>query len=213
MRVTGIVVLLAATLGLPASAADRPYKDTHEASLVRGSVVFNSYCALCHGPALDGKGRAAKLYDPPPANLIESDKNREYMELIVRQGGAAIGRSEFMPPWNEELTDEQISDLLNYVAATAADAASLAQGRAVYETYCVLCHGPQADGHGRAAKLYTPAPANLVESDKNRKYKELIIRQGGAAIGRSEFMPPWDEELSALEIGVLLDYLESLSKP
>ena len=30
------------------------------------------------------------------------------MRLIVQKGGKALARSEFMPPWGEELTDEQI---------------------------------------------------------------------------------------------------------
>jgi mono/diheme cytochrome c family protein len=33
----------------------------------------------------------------------------------VRTGGKALARSEFMPPWGEELTDEQISDVVSYL--------------------------------------------------------------------------------------------------
>jgi len=198
-------------LAVSANAGEVPYKETNSASVARGATVYGSYCALCHGSALDGKGRAAKLYSPPPANLVASDKNREYKEFIVRRGGAAIGRSEFMPPWDEELTDEQITDLLNYVETASRRAESVTQGETVYNTYCTLCHGSEADGRGRAAKMYTPAPANLVTSDKNREYKELIVRRGGAALGRSEFMPPWGEELSESQIGNLLDYLDAIA--
>ncbi len=35
--------------------------------------------------------------------------------MIVRKGGKEMGRSEFMPPWGEELTDEQISDVVHYI--------------------------------------------------------------------------------------------------
>jgi mono/diheme cytochrome c family protein len=35
--------------------------------------------------------------------------------MIVRNGGKAMGRSEFMPPWGEELTDEQINDVVHYI--------------------------------------------------------------------------------------------------
>ena len=90
-------------------------RDGPDAATFRGSLVFLNYCVTCHGPNADGKGRAAKLYDPPPANLRASDKNIEYMRLIVRRGGKALGRSEFMPPWGEELTDEQIEDVTTYL--------------------------------------------------------------------------------------------------
>ena len=90
-------------------------RDGADAATFRGSLVFFNYCVTCHGPNADGRGRAAKLYDPAPANLRTSDKNEAYMKLIVRNGGKALARSEFMPPWGEELTDEQIGDVVAYL--------------------------------------------------------------------------------------------------
>lgn len=90
-------------------------RDGPDAQTFRGSLVFFNYCVTCHGPNADGNGRAARLYDPRPANLRASDKNQAYMRLIVRRGGKAMGRSQFMPPWGEELTDEQIDDVTSYL--------------------------------------------------------------------------------------------------
>ncbi|MBX9900504.1 MAG: cytochrome c, partial [Burkholderiaceae bacterium] len=98
-----------------------PDKNSPEASIYRGNIVFNNYCVLCHGIKADGKGRAARLYNPKPANLVLSDKNDQYKELIIRQGGKALGRSQFMPPWGEELTDEQISDVIHFLGSIAAN--------------------------------------------------------------------------------------------
>lgn len=90
-------------------------RDGPDAAHFRGSLVFFNYCVTCHGPNADGNGRAARLYDPRPANLRTSDKNDAYMKLIIRSGGKAVARSEFMPPWGEELTDEQIADVVTYL--------------------------------------------------------------------------------------------------
>ena len=90
-------------------------RDGPDAAHFRGSLVFFNYCVTCHGPNADGSGRAAKLYNPKPANLRESDKNTAYMRLIIRSGGKAVSRSEYMPPWGEELTDEQIGDVVAYL--------------------------------------------------------------------------------------------------
>ena len=90
-------------------------RDGADAQVFRGSVVFFNYCVTCHGLNADGRRRAAKLYDPPPANLRTSDKNAEYMRLIVRMGGRALARSEYMPPWGQELTEEQIGDVTAYL--------------------------------------------------------------------------------------------------
>lgn len=99
------------------NATARPLlaRDGPDAAVFRGSLVFFNYCATCHGPNADGNGRAARLYDPRPANLRASDKSAEYMQLMVRRGGQAMGRSQFMPPWGEELTDEQIVDVVAYL--------------------------------------------------------------------------------------------------
>jgi mono/diheme cytochrome c family protein len=104
-----------ATTAKPLLARDGP-----DAQVFRGSLVFFNYCVTCHGPNADGNGRAAKLYDPRPANLRRSDKNAQYMQLIVRMGGKRMGRSEFMPPWGEELTDEQIGDVVAYLQSINA---------------------------------------------------------------------------------------------
>lgn len=105
-----------ASAPLPAyKPGEFPDSSSPEAKVFRGNIVFQNYCILCHGTRADGKGRAAKLYNPKPSNLVLSDKNDDYKELIIRRGGAAIGRSEFMPPWGSELTDEQVGDVVAYL--------------------------------------------------------------------------------------------------
>ena len=93
----------------------RFYKDTLEASELRGRVVYQSYCTLCHGKEGKGDGRAAKLHSPPPFDLTLSVAPRDYIAQVVRKGGEALGRGSGMPPWGDQLTDEQINDLLNYL--------------------------------------------------------------------------------------------------
>ncbi len=96
-----------------------PLKDSPEAAIIRGETAFKRYCILCHGANADGKGRAAKNYDPKPANLRSSDKNTAYKTMIITKGGAAMGRSAFMPQWSEELTKEQITDIVTYLNSIA----------------------------------------------------------------------------------------------
>lgn len=125
-----LILTLLAAAPLLASAADPaprkgvfPHVDTLEASVFRGDIVFKNYCVLCHGAKADGAGRAAKLYTPRPANLVMSDKNDQYKEMIIRQGGAALGRSQFMPPWSAELTNEQIADVVAFLRSISQNKA------------------------------------------------------------------------------------------
>ena len=90
-------------------------RDSRDAAVFRGGLVYGNYCVTCHGINADGNGRAARLHNPRPANLRASDKNDAYIKLIVTRGGESLGRSPGMPPWGEELTDEQISDVAAFV--------------------------------------------------------------------------------------------------
>jgi mono/diheme cytochrome c family protein len=98
----------------PAPASSLP-RDSGDAAVVRGGIVYRTYCVLCHGATGKGDGRAAKMYTPKPANLTVSPFNDAYKEMIVRGGGASVGRSSYMPPWGDELTDEQIQDLIAFL--------------------------------------------------------------------------------------------------
>lgn len=93
----------------------RHFKDTLEASVIRGRVAYQNYCVLCHGAEGKGDGRAARLHTPRPFNLTMSMAPRDYIAQVVRKGGEAMGRGKGMPPWGDQLTDEQINDTLNYL--------------------------------------------------------------------------------------------------
>ena len=83
-------------------------------------------------------------------------------------------------------------------------------GSAVFQKYCALCHGENADGNGVAAHLHNPRPANLTISPYSDSYKESIVRNGGKALGRAPAMPPWGKELSDAEITSVVAYLRTV---
>src|SRR5207249_991384 len=103
--IAALMLALAAPVTADEAVALLP-RDTADAAVIRGSIAFRTYCVLCHGTEGKGDGRAAKLYTPRPANLTVSPFNDTYKEMIIRGGGASVGRSAYMPPWGDELTDE-----------------------------------------------------------------------------------------------------------
>ena len=174
-------------------------------STVRGSLVYKTYCTLCHGKKGDGSGRAMKLYKDLELGINKYPP--DYYKKIVVGGGEVVERSPFMPTWEDELSEEQIDDVVNYLVAITDPTK---RGEVVFKTNCILCHGINGDGKGRSAKLYDPRPADLTRSDKNDDYKRLIITLGGKALGRSEVMPVWGEQISAQEIDDVVEYLRTI---
>jgi cytochrome c oxidase cbb3-type subunit 3 len=174
---------------------------------IRGGIVYRAYCVLCHGERADGQARASKLYGTVNLN---PNNGRDYIEKIIRYGGKAVGRSEIMPSWQEELSEEQINDVVEYVAIVKDQ---ILRGDVVFKTNCVLCHGIKADGKGRASVLFDPPPADLTRSDKNDEYKKMIVTLGGKAMGRSEVMPIWGEQLTEQQIDDVVAYLRTVLVP
>lgn len=208
MRLAGTLLLLLGILR-PAATA----QDTHDAvalemdtPFIRGGMLYRNYCVLCHGERGDGLARAAKLY--PGKNLTIYPRPASYYEKIIRKGGESVGASSSMPPWSDELSDQQISDVLAFLAVLGDP---VRRGEFVFKTNCVLCHGLRGDGKGRAAALDNPPPADLTRSDKTDDYKEKIITLGGQALQRSPSMPTWRDRLSPAEIADVVTYLRTLS--
>lgn len=81
-----------------------------------GRDIFEARCILCHGKNGEGDGRMARVIKtPPPFNLLKSVMPKEYLSLIIKEGGEKIGRSPQMPPWGDQLTDAEITHLVDYV--------------------------------------------------------------------------------------------------
>ena len=207
---TAAAVALAFSVGAvtPVEAKNDSRKELQKARskpVIRGGIVFKSYCSICHGERGDGLARATKLYGQP--NLTIGARSRDYYEKIIRGGGLAVGRSDFMPTWQDELSEEQINDVIEYLLVVTNP---VGRGEVVFKTNCILCHGVKGDGNGRAAVLFDPPPADLTRSDKNDEYKRMIITYGGKAMGRSDVMPVWSEQISAQEIEDVIAYLRTI---
>lgn len=172
---------------------------------VRGSLVYKAYCVLCHGNKGDGNARMRKVHGNLPLNITR--QTPDYYRQIVLEGGRAVGRSEFMPAWQDELSEEQVDDLVMYLTMITDP---VRRGEIVFKTNCILCHGVNGDGMGRASVLFDPPPADLTRSDKNDLYKKMIITMGGEAMGRSAVMPVWGQELSEAQIDDVVTYLRSI---
>ena len=202
--ITGL--LLASVVSFATAQDSREAVDVEMSKpMIRGAIVFKAYCSLCHGERGDGKGPGAKLHPRLPLAILPRSPE-QYIE-IIRDGGESVGRSAFMPPWLGELSAEQIGDVVAYLAVVRDP---VRRGEAVFKSNCALCHGLKGNGDGRAGRLFHPRPADLTQSDKDDRYKTAIIRSGGAVMGRSPNMPPWEKQLTATEIQDLVHYLRTI---
>mgnify|MGYP000191304314 CR=1 FL=1 len=81
-----------------------------------------------------------------------------------------------------------------------------------YSTFCVACHGAEGKGDGAAGAALDPKPTDLTTSTLSDADTTKIIKEGGAAVGRSPLMAPWGSALNDDQIKAMVTYLKSLRK-
>jgi mono/diheme cytochrome c family protein len=81
-----------------------------------GASIFQQYCQGCHGP--DGRG-GGKGFMPHVGPLARKDYIEhlpdEYLEEVIAEGGAAVGKSGYMPSWKTTLSKQDIADVVAYI--------------------------------------------------------------------------------------------------
>lgn len=85
-----------------------------------------------------------------------------------------------------------------------------------YKLYCVQCHGSKGNGGGINAPYLTTAPRDHTSAADMKKLTDdnifTAIKEGGAAVSKSTFMPPFKSILSDAEIKDLVKHLRGLCK-
>lgn len=80
-------------------------------------VVFNFYCAQCHGPNGDGKGpNVTADFATDPRDFTKADEMVKLSDAdiknVILDGGPALSKSALMPPWSKTLTNEEVDGLV-----------------------------------------------------------------------------------------------------
>lgn len=64
----------------------------------------------------------------------------------------------------------------------------------LFKSRCAVCHGAQGHGDGPGAAALSPRPRNLSDAEWQASVDDAaiakVILQGGAAVGKSQAMPP-----------------------
>lgn len=204
----------------------------NEQQLQLGATVYQQRCVLCHGDHGMGEGLLPiVLAEYPATNLFKKKyviniKDIDKLREVIAQGSILEGISEYMPPWKDELTWNELESVVHFTLflyqspkkaykyiLKAADKSVSAKyvGQKIFVTRCAMCHGRHGEGNGRLAKVIrTPPPFNLTKSTASSGYLQQIIIKGGAAMKRSKHMPPWGQELTSAEINSVVVYILKL---
>ncbi|HEY9004490.1 c-type cytochrome [Ohtaekwangia sp.] len=115
LRSTYMIITMIAATGFSLLAFQQKPKFDIKASIARGKEIYTTQCITCHmeqGEGLEG------VYPPlAKSDYLMADKKRSIQQIIHGVSGEikvnGVTYSGDMPA--VELTDEQVSDVLNYV--------------------------------------------------------------------------------------------------
>lgn len=101
-------------------------------------------------------------------------------------------------------------------AVPSAVLAKSFEGRKLYTTYCLVCHGEDGRGKGPLAAKLKKAPASLVDSARMEKYTDQdlfrVIESGKAHDKIMEGMPQWGSVLPGPSVQAVVAYLRFMHR-
>lgn len=85
----------------------------------KGQDLYTEKCVLCHGSQGEGWNWTRKVASPPVpvpdlAQAVPKRSDR-FLFDIVKGGGEAVGKTRFMPPFDFQLSDPEVWDLVAYL--------------------------------------------------------------------------------------------------
>jgi len=200
IRIFAIVTLLALTILAPSPAIAQ---DTSTPPVpLDGRTSYAENCAPCHGANGGGDGPSASGLSVPPTALGTADAiaGRSFQALfdVTKNGNMA----RMMPPWKNQLSDQEIWDTVAYAWSLHTSSAEADQGNQVYDANCATCHG--ADG--KASQDGVPSLADFAAT------KDVTQATWAASVANGKgAMPGFAGRLSDADQAAALVYARTLS--
>jgi cytochrome c oxidase cbb3-type subunit 3 len=188
---TPIPTLPPATMPAPGAEANPALAGVNypaaPASQAAGEAIYKANCAACHGE--DGKGKVENSRDFTDVDYMRSASPVSFYTAVS-------GGHKEMPDFKSALSEEDIWNVVYYLWHFTVGQELLAQGKPVYETNCVACHGP--DGGGAIPQAAKFSPEFVSKFPPSQFYQSV---SGGKGI-----MPAWQDRLSSDDRWASIEY-------
>jgi cytochrome c oxidase cbb3-type subunit 3 len=179
--------------------AIEPGSDLYNYGMNYGEATFAAFCSQCHGSGAAGANGYPNLLDN---DWLWGGSADAIKHTLVN------GRQAAMPAWKDILGEEGIQQTTAYILELNnrdRDDAMAAEGKQLYQTYCVACHGPEAMGN---QALGAPNLTNgiwLYGGTQSQIAHTLRV-------GRNGVMPAFGGQLGEDKIHLLTAYIYGLSR-
>jgi mono/diheme cytochrome c family protein len=135
-------------------------------------------------------------------------------QVVVRpfEAGALANGAQRMPvPGTVPITGHEdsldiLTDLRNVTNPVGRSAASLERGQLLFDTYCIVCHGPAGHADGTVVPKFVPPPDLTLDASRQRSdgYIYAMIKQGRG------IMPKYGDKLRGADRWNVVNYVRKL---
>jgi mono/diheme cytochrome c family protein len=136
VRTYAAVALVGVTAGLTLLGREFLRREEPTALPPTGSptrALYAAHCAVCHGPSGKGDGPGASVLRQAMPDFTDSAAmravNDRFLFEIIKKGSSQFGRSNAMPSWGMQLSDEEIRALVAYIRSLAPRTSAGSQER------------------------------------------------------------------------------------
>lgn len=109
--VIAAVLLIAASIGVGAQE--------RTPDLAKAKETYDQMCAGCHGFRGDGGEGHRGGFSPHIGTLALKDYMSsvpdDYLVMIIKKGGAYMGKMSTMPAWEKKFSEDEILDLVAHI--------------------------------------------------------------------------------------------------
>jgi len=176
-------------------------------ALAGGRAVFADNCAPCHGSGATGGRGFPSLADD---DWLWGGTLEAIHTTLVHgiRSGDEEARANPMPRFgvDELLTEEEISDVAEYVlslSGKAEDSAAAGRGKEIFAEQCVACHGEKGEGNVELGAPRLDDEIWLYGGSKD----EVVATIRDPRLG---VMPAWGRRLDETTLKMLAVYVHSL---
>jgi cbb3-type cytochrome c oxidase subunit III len=170
-------------------------------SVEQGKEVYEENCAQCHGSDLGGGATSSEYSDeawPVPAlnNIVaryQDNENiediRQFVKTTVERGRPGTPMPTWSAAFNGPLTDQQITNVVDYVLSEQTGQTQEAQqaagvsGEQLYAKNCMRCHGENLGG--------VLGPPLIGVFERHNRQDILGILRNGIQRPTGPVMPAW----------------------
>lgn len=135
-------------------------------------------------------------------------------QVVVRPfeaGALSDGAQRMPPPGSVPVTGEEdsldiLTDLKGLKNPVAPTAASLERGQLLFDTYCIVCHGPAGHSDGTVVPKFVPPPdiTQATTVQRSDGYLYAMIKQGRG------IMPKYGDKIRGVDRWNVVNYVRKL---